>query len=90
MRQGGQSEVRDSKVYGFSWEVLIFNDFSYDVSWEVLKFTIATYHFMTRFEHLTKKVLIVCYVLRATGAKYRKIHKCVCEISDSMVQKHMF
>ena len=34
--QGGQSEVRELKVYGFSWEVLIFDDFSYDFSWEVL------------------------------------------------------
>ena len=29
-------------------------------------------------------------VLRATGAKYRKIHRCFSEISESMVQKHRF
>ena len=38
VRQGGQSEVREWKVYGFSWEVLIFDDFTYDFSWEVLIF----------------------------------------------------
>ena len=54
MRQGGQSEVREWKVYGFRWEVLIFGDFTNDFSWEVLKFTISTYHFMMCFEHLTK------------------------------------
>ena len=75
VRQGGQSEVRESKVYGFSWEVLIFDDFSYDFSWEVLKFAISTYHFMMCFKHLTKKVSILWCVLRATGAKYCKIHK---------------
>ena len=32
VRQGGQSEVREFKVYGFSWEVLIFDDFTYDFS----------------------------------------------------------
>ena len=32
----------------------------------------------------------LCYVLRATGAKYCKIHMWFSEISDSMVQKHMF
>ena len=62
-------------MYGFSREVLIFDDFTYDFSWEVLKFTISTYHFMVCFEHLTKKVLILCCVLRATGAKYCKIHR---------------
>ena len=60
---------------GFSREVLIFYESTYDFSWEVLKFTISTYHFMMSFEHLTKKVLILLCVLRATGAKYRKIHK---------------
>ena len=75
MRQGGQSEVRESKVYGSSWEVLIFNDFTYDFSWEVLKFTISTYHFMMCFEHLAKNVSTLCCVLRATVAKYRKIHR---------------
>ena len=59
VRQEGQSEVRESKVFGFSWEVLVFDDFSYDFSWEVLKFTISTYHFMMRFKHLTKKVSIL-------------------------------
>ena len=90
VRQGGQSEVREWEVYGFSWEVLIFDDFTYDFSWEVLKFTISTSHFMGCFEHLPKKVLILCCVLRATVAKYCKIHKWFSEISDSMVQKHMF
>ena len=63
-------------MYGFSWEVLIFDDFTYDFSWEVLKFTISLSHFMMCFEHLTKKVhvSILCCVLRATVAKYRKIH----------------
>ena len=61
-------------MHGFRWEVLIFDDFTYDFSWEVLKFTISTSHFMVCFEHLMKKVLILCYVLRATGAKYCKIH----------------
>ena len=59
VRQGGQSEVREWKVYGFSWEVLILDDFTYDFSWEVLKFTISTSHVMVCFEHLTKKVLIL-------------------------------
>ena len=63
------------KVYGFSWEVLICDDFTSDFSWEVLKFTISTYHFMMCFEHLMKKVSILCCVLRATVAKYCKIHK---------------
>ena len=57
-------------MYGFSWEVLIFDDFTYDFSWEVLKFTISTSHFIVGFEHLTKKLLLLCRVLRATGAKY--------------------
>ena len=57
-------------MYGFSWEVLIFDDFTYDFSWEVLKFTISTSHFMVCFDHLTKTVLILCCVLRATGATY--------------------
>ena len=74
MRQGGQSEVREWKVYGFSREVFIFDEFTSDFSWEVLKFTILAYHFMVCFEHLTKKVTILCCVLRATGAKYCKIH----------------
>ena len=39
-RQGGQSEVRKCKAYGFRWEVLIFDGFTNDFSWEVLKFTI--------------------------------------------------
>ena len=69
VRQGGQSEVREWKVYGFSWEVLIFDDFTYDFSWEVLKFMISTFHFMVCFEHLMKKVSILCCVLRATVAK---------------------
>ena len=62
-------------MYGFSWEVLTFDDFSYDFSWEVLKLTISTSHFMVCFEHLTKKVSILWCVLRATGAKYNKIHR---------------
>ena len=41
-------------MYGFGWEVLTFDDFSYDFSWEVLKFTISTYHFVVCFEHSTK------------------------------------
>ena len=85
---GGQSEVREWKVYGLSWEVLIFDDFSYDFSWEVLKITISTNHFMLCFECLTKKVSILWCVLRATVAKYCKIHMWFSEISDSMVQKH--
>ena len=56
VRQGGQSEVRERKMYGFSREVLIFDDFTYDFSWEVLEFTISTSHFMLRFEHLTKNI----------------------------------
>ena len=59
VRQGGQSEVRELKVYGFSWEVLIFDDFTYDFSWEVLRFTFPTSHFMGCFEHSTKKVSIL-------------------------------
>ena len=70
VRQGGQSEVRESKVYGFSWEVLIFDDFTYDFSWEVLKFTISISHLIMCFEHSTKKVSILCCALRATSAKY--------------------
>ena len=62
-------------MYGFRWEVLIFDDFTYDFSWEVLKFTISTSHFMVRFEHLAKNVSILCCVLRATVAKYCKIHR---------------
>ena len=57
---------------GFSWEVLIFNDFTFDFSWEVLNFTISTSHFMVCFDHLTKTVLILFCGLRATGAKYWK------------------
>ena len=75
VRQGGQSEVRELKVHPFSWEVFIFDDFTYDFSWEVLRFTISTSHFMVCFEHLTKKVSILCCVLRATSAEYCKIHK---------------
>ena len=90
VRWGGQSEVREWKVHGLSWEVLIFGDFIYDSSWEVLKFTISTSHFMRCFEHLTKKVLILWWVLRATRAKYCKTHRWFSEISDSMVQKHRF
>ena len=77
-------------MYGFSWEVLIFDDFTYDFSWEVLKFTISTSHFMVCFEHLKKKVSILCCVLKATVAKYYEIHNRFSEISDSMVQKHVF
>ena len=55
--------------------VLIFDDFTYDFSWEVLKFTISTYHFMVCFETLRKKVSILCCVLKATVAKYCKIHR---------------
>ena len=62
-------------MYGLSWDVFVFNDFSYDFSWEVLKFTISTYHFMMCFEHFAKKVSILCCVLRATVAKYCKIHR---------------
>ena len=54
-------------MYGFSWEVSIFDDFTYDFSWEVLKFTISTSHFMVRFEHLTKKVLQKFYDLCFEG-----------------------
>ena len=64
----------------FSWEILIFDDFSYDFSWEVLKCTISTYHCIVCLEHLTKKVLILCCVLRATVAKYCKIHTWFSEI----------
>ena len=77
-------------MYGFSGEVLIFDDFTYDFSWEVLKFTISTYHFMVCFETLRKKVSILWCVLKATVAKYCKIHRSFSEISDSVVQKHMF
>ena len=62
-------------MYGFSREVLIFDEFTNDFSWEVLKFTISRSHFMMCFEHLTKIVSIRCCVLRATGAKYCKIHE---------------
>ena len=61
-------------MYGFSWEVLIFDDFTYDFSWEVLKFTFPTSHFMMCFEPLTNTVFMLCGVLKAMGAKYRKIH----------------
>ena len=60
-------------MYGFSWELLIFDDFTYGFSWEVLKFTISTSHFMVCFEHLTKTVSILLCVLRTAGAKYCKI-----------------
>ena len=46
-------------MYGLSWEVLIFDDFTYDFSWDVLKFMISTFHFMVCFEHLTKIVSIL-------------------------------
>ena len=59
----------------FRWEVLIIDDFMYDFRWEVLKFTISTSHFMVCFEHLTKTVSILCCVLKATVAKYCKIHR---------------
>ena len=49
----------DDFTYDFSREVLIFDDFTYDFSWEVLKFTISTSHFIVCFEHLTKKVAIL-------------------------------
>ena len=90
VRQGGQSEVREWKVYGFSLEVLTFADFAYDFSWEVLKFTISTSHFMVCFEHLTKKVSILWCVLRATWAKYCGIHRWFSEISNSVMQNHVF
>ena len=45
---------------------------------------------MVSFQTLTKKVSILCCVLRATVAKYHKIHRWFSGISDSMVQKHMF
>ena len=61
-------------MYGFSWEVLIFDDFTYDFSWEVLKLTISTSHFIMCFEHLTKNIQILCSVVRAAGAKDCKIH----------------
>ena len=48
---------------------LFFDDFTIDFSKDVLKFTISTFHFMSCFEHLTKKVLILCGVLKATVAK---------------------
>ena len=32
VRQGGQGDVREWKVYGFGWEVFIFYDFNYDFS----------------------------------------------------------
>ena len=60
-------------MYGFSREVLIFDDFTYDFSWEVLKFTISTSHFMVCFEGLPKKTLISWCVLRAAGSKYCKL-----------------
>ena len=60
-------------MYGFRWEVLIFDDFTYDFSWKVLKLSISTSHFMLRVEHL-KKIIILCCVLKATVAKYCKIH----------------
>ena len=60
---------------GFRWEVLIFDDFAYDFGREVLKFTISTSHFIVCFEHLTKTALILLFVLKATSAKYCKIHK---------------
>ena len=59
----------------FRREISIIADFTYDFRWEVLKFTISTSHFMVCFEHLTKKVSILCCVLRATVAKYCKIHR---------------
>jgi hypothetical protein len=90
VRQGGQSEVREWKVYGFSLEILIFDDLTYDFSWEVMKSTISTFHFMVCFEHFTKKVSILWCVLKATVANYCKIHRWFSEISYSMVQKHMF
>ena len=62
-------------MYGFSREVMIFDEFTHDFSMEVLEFKISTYHFMVCFEHLTKKVSILCCVLRATVAKYCKIHR---------------
>ena len=77
-------------MYCFSRDDLIFDEFTYDFSFEVLKFTISTYHFMVCFEHLTKKVSILWCVLRATIAKYCKIHMRFSKISDSMVQKHRF
>ena len=46
-------------MYGFRWEILKFDDFTYDCSWEVLKFTISTCRFMVCLEHLTRKVSIV-------------------------------
>ena len=51
--------IFDDFTYDFSWEVLIFGDFAYDFSWEVWKFTISTSHVMVCFEHLTKKVSIL-------------------------------
>ena len=62
-------------MYGSSWEGLTVDDLSYVFSWKVLKLTISTSRFMTCFEHLTKKVSILWCVLRATGAKYCKIHR---------------
>ena len=50
--------MREWKVYGFSREVLIFYEFTYDFSWEVLKYAISTYPFMLCFEHLTKNIVI--------------------------------
>ena len=77
-------------MYGFSWEVLIFDDFTSDFSWEVLEFTVSTVHFRLCFGDLTKKVSILWCLLKATVAKYCKIHRSFSEISDSMVQKHRF
>ena len=73
-RRGGEERRREVESSDFKREVLIFDNFTNDFSWEVLKFTISTFHFMMCFEHLPKKVLILCCVLRATVAKYCKIH----------------
>ena len=38
-----------------------------------MKFTFSTYHFMVRFETLTKKISILCCVLKATVATVKDI-----------------
>ena len=56
---GGRAREEEIESSDFSWEVLIFHEFTYDFSWEVLKFTTSTSHFMVFFEHSTKKVRIL-------------------------------
>ena len=90
VRQGEETEVREWKVYGFSREVLIFDEFTYDFNWEVLKFMISTYHFMMCFKHLTKKYQLYGVFWRRRELSIVKYISDFSEISDSMVQKHRF